>query len=127
MKLNGRQPTMRKPAEKPIELIGFKEAAKILGLAPKTVANGGAGTIHLQRRIGPSRRIVRYIRSEVIALRDEWLNVNDSKAPNTLAELEKLAQKMLEDGKMPSLEVFERAMELMRQRAQGSDSPMDKS
>jgi predicted DNA-binding transcriptional regulator AlpA len=55
-----------------IELITVKEAAQILGLAEKTVHNGGAGTNRLQRkRYG---RAVRLIKSEVEALRDENLN-----------------------------------------------------
>jgi hypothetical protein len=52
-------------------IIDYKKAAEILGLAPKTVANGGAGTAKLQRRF--PNGTVRYLESEVIQLRESWL------------------------------------------------------
>jgi hypothetical protein len=55
-----------------IKLIDYKAAAEIWGLAPKTVANGGAGTAKFRKRIGP--RTIRFIESEVIADRDARLN-----------------------------------------------------
>jgi hypothetical protein len=61
-------------SETDLELIDYKEAARILGLSPKTLSNGGAGTRHLQHRLGPNHRTIRFIRSEVLALRDEWLS-----------------------------------------------------
>ena len=58
--------------EREIKLIDYKAAAAILGLAPKTVLNGGAGTGKLKKRVGP--RTVRFIESEVLAHRDALLN-----------------------------------------------------
>lgn len=55
------------------EIITYKEVAAILGLAPKTVLNGGAGTSKLRIPWGPGGRMVRYNRFKVQALRDEWL------------------------------------------------------
>lgn len=55
-----------------IKLIDYKAAAAILGLSPKTVSNGGAGTGKLKKRM--AGRTIRFIESEVIAFRDSLLN-----------------------------------------------------
>jgi hypothetical protein len=55
------------------DIIDYNEAGAILGLAPKTVANGNAGT-HVLERVRQGSRKVGYKKSQVVALKERWLS-----------------------------------------------------
>jgi hypothetical protein len=61
----------KQPEVQPIEeeILDYKQTAAILGLSPRTVANGGAGTRYLQHRYPNGS--VRYKKSQVLAHREK--------------------------------------------------------
>lgn len=57
-----------------VDIIDYKETARILGLAEKTVANGGAGTHNLRIPWGPDGKMVRFKKEAVLKRKQEWLD-----------------------------------------------------